>query len=246
VILSGVGACQLAGAAEPDTKDVVPGEMDDVNLKFKSKDVFVFKNGIGLVIKTGQVSDFDGTAIAEEVPDALMGSIITYVDDKDATINGITAYKKRVDFESDISSMDALISKNVGKKVKVSDFNKEFVTGTMKMSGTDFIIVAAGEENVFIKKSNIRNISVLDEVDTKVKSSKEVTRLKFDIESKKKTMDISLGYLRRGIRWIPLYKVDLLNDYKANVTLDAQIVNDGEDIEDATFYLIVGAPNGQV
>ena len=125
----------------------------------------------------------------------------------------------------------------------MSDFNKEFVTGTLKMAGVDFIIVVTGEENVFIKKTNIRNMSVLDEVDTKVKSSTEVRRLKFEIESAKKEMDITLGYLRRGIRWIPLYKVDLLTDNKAKITMDAQIVNDGEDIEDANFHLIVGAPN---
>lgn len=52
-------------------------EESDVNLKLAAKDVFVFKNGIGLVLKSGKVSGFSGSAITGEVPDALLGSLIT-------------------------------------------------------------------------------------------------------------------------------------------------------------------------
>jgi hypothetical protein len=239
-------------------------EPGDVNLKFDSEDVFVFKNGIGLIVKSGVIENFDGTAVTDDVPNALMGNIITYVDDKDAEIKSVTSYRETVEYESEVNSIDGLLGENVGKKVQIINFQDHITTGTLVMSsdnstlesynnpfssrlsrptGAGFVIIKNAEGNAIIKKTDIKNIVVLDEVDVSTKSSKEEPRMKFDIDSKKKTVKVTIAYLINGVRWIPLYKVDLKDNYEAEIALDAQIVNDSEDILDADFHLIVGAPN---
>lgn len=54
---------------------------------------------------------------------------------------------------------------------------------------------------------------------------------------------VGLAYLQKGLRWIPSYRVELDGKGSASVRLQATLVNDLTDLEDATAHLVIGVPS---
>ncbi len=84
--------------------------------------------------------------------------------------------------------------------------------------------------------------------DHKGKIANEETRnllkLHFDWAGKAPAKDIDVGmiYLQKGIRWIPSYRVSLDGKGNAAVKLEATLINEMVDLQDATCNLVVGVP----
>ncbi len=57
-----------------------------------------------------------------------------------------------------------------------------------------------------------------------------------------KTARIGMVYLQKGLRWIPSYKVTIDGQGSAAVRLQATILNELTDLENATVHLVVGVP----
>jgi hypothetical protein len=57
------------------------------------------------------------------------------------------------------------------------------------------------------------------------------------------TVPVQLGWIERGFRWIPSYRVVLDGKGKAVVQLQATLVNDLVDLENVTVHLVVGVPS---
>ena len=53
---------------------------------------------------------------------------------------------------------------------------------------------------------------------------------------------VGLSYVQPGFKWVPQYRVRLGEDGRAQVTLQAALVNDLIDLEDAAVRLVVGVP----
>ena len=70
------------------------------------------------------------------------------------------------------------------------------------------------------------------------------TGLKLRIDSKDPNGQAvaGLSYVQKGFKWVPQYRVELGAEGKAKVTLQAALVNDLIDVEDATVRLVVGVP----
>jgi hypothetical protein len=58
-----------------------------------------------------------------------------------------------------------------------------------------------------------------------------------------KEAEVGLLYLQRGIRWIPNYKVSIDGKGQATVKLQATLINELADLEDATAHLVIGVPS---
>jgi hypothetical protein len=69
--------------------------------------------------------------------------------------------------------------------------------------------------------------------------------LQVDAAGRPATRETAVGmtYLQHGLRWIPSYKVDLDGQGRARVTLQATLINELVDLEDATAQLVVGVPS---
>lgn len=57
-----------------------------------------------------------------------------------------------------------------------------------------------------------------------------------------KEADVGLFYVQRGLRWIPSYKVVIDGKGGATVTLEATLINELTDLQDATAHLVIGVP----
>src|SRR6185295_15372645 len=58
-----------------------------------------------------------------------------------------------------------------------------------------------------------------------------------------KTVEVSMAYLQKGVRWIPNYRVELDGKGKAVVKLQATLLNEMTDLDNATLHLVVGVPS---
>src|SRR5262249_42744703 len=54
--------------------------------------------------------------------------------------------------------------------------------------------------------------------------------------------NVGLFYLQRGFRWIPNYKLEIDGQGKAQVKLQATLINELTDLEDVSVNLVVGVP----
>lgn len=88
-------------------------------LKTAPKTVAVFKNGLGFIIKEGEVDLKDGWAITEDVPKATLGTIWIGVLDKGSVLEEVIAMRKDETKEREVTSIEEFLEANVGKRVAV-------------------------------------------------------------------------------------------------------------------------------
>lgn len=103
-----------------------------------------------------------------------------------------------------------------------------------------------------INKSSVQALKMHDGGSVKSRVDSKVDRLKVQLQGKPKSGEITVGYLEKGITWSPSYLVDLKDDTDkdksvtsgvAEVTLDAVLANDVEDLDDTDVSFAVGFPN---
>jgi hypothetical protein len=67
--------------------------------------------------------------------------------------------------------------------------------------------------------------------------------LQFKIKGVTGHVNLTMGYLEHGLGWSPSYLVSLQDDKKAQITMQAVLVNDAEDLKDTDLFFVVGVPN---
>ncbi len=116
------------------------------------------------------------------------------------------------------------------------------------INGANFIL-RTEEADVLLPVAQVRTVFVKDMKTTLAKTfttSKKTKRLSFKFDGAEKKQTVSIMYFRPGIRWIPTYRVSL-NDKKekktAGVSLQAEMLNEAEDLENVPVDIVVGVPN---
>ncbi|WPB79815.1 hypothetical protein KYC5002_11740 [Archangium violaceum] len=67
--------------------------------------------------------------------------------------------------------------------------------------------------------------------------------LDFGAESAGKNLSVRIVYFTPGLRWIPTYRLDLKDGGKGSLALQAELVNELEDLRGSNLDLVVGVPN---
>ncbi len=94
-----------------------------------------------------------------------------------------------------------------------------------------------------INRSQILSVQTKDGASLSFKSDAEQSAAKFKVKGNPAKTEVSVAYLQKGFTWSPSYLIDLLSEKQAQLTLDAVLANDVEDIEDAEVSFVVGYPN---
>ena len=131
---------------------------------------------------------------------------------------------------------------------------------TTKLVGSKFLL-ATEQGDVLMDAGNIRDLTIENmntELPHKETKTTKRKRLQFQFESANEDVEILLMYFRPGVRWIPTYRVDLAEDdveddaankegevpeKLARLDLQAEIVNEAEDLIDMPIDIVVGVPN---
>lgn len=106
----------------------------------------------------------------------------------------------------------------------------------------EMVIVRSGGDIVAINKGLIQSVRFqAAELKTTLEREETKARLRFDRGVTE--ANISMLYLQRGWNWSPSYLVDIANEKEAEITLEAVLANDVEDLENAEISFVVGYPN---
>jgi len=79
---------------------------------------------------------------------------------------------------------------------------------------------------------------------TKLTEKRSTKRLTFAFLGGAADREFRIMYFRPGVRWIPTYRIGLDEaKHEARITLQAEILNEAEDLVNVPFDLVVGVPN---
>lgn len=217
-------------------------------LETKVKTVAAFKNGLAFVFRTGNATPSDGWVYMNELPPAALGTLWFGTTNPLECVEEVVAYRKTEDNGRDAQSIEELLELNVGKDASLlfktnEGINPGHVIGKILSVGEHVVIIQNpnGQSKTAIDKGNITSLTISGDSVTKSKLTKDSSKLK--VSGSAKSTEITMAYLEKGITWSPSYLINISDAKMANITLGAVLLNDAEDIEDATVSFVVGYPN---
>lgn len=208
----------------------------------KTHTVSIFKDGTAFFVRSGEVPLLEKSfRIAEaDMPKPLYGSfwfhapgqsnyIIRRVQD---TIRSTDIYNRLAD----------LPKNNIGKRVRVQS-NDTWYDGVILSADDQMLVLKHNDVWMPIQTDSVTLLQFFDEPQTTFESKKVQNSLLLDFPRAKSRQDLEMMYLQRGIAWFPSYILELDEEDKARITFRAEIVNDAEDLEEASINFVVGVPN---
>lgn len=109
---------------------------------------------------------------------------------------------------------------------------------------TPVLLIKIDNKWVAIAPSTVKTIEFTEKPEkvTKlnIKVKKPVVKIQF---AKGGIQPLSMMYLQNGISWTPAFLLELISDTEARLRLQAEVVNDAEDIVDTSVNFVVGVPN---
>ena len=233
------------------------------------KEITVFKDGHVFVAQEGAMPvDAAGEVVLDYLPAPVMGTFWPYATDKNAKLAGVVASQRRVSVEHTALNIRELLEANIGAEAIITEINTNryvaTILGIPARSAEELETTSppnSGEKlpeagNIILLKTSdgVRAITIdrIQDVTFK-KMNKSATareefrnlltlKLDWGKNHPTETAGVGLLYLQKGIRWIPSYKVTIDGKGSALVKLQATLINDMIDFEDASVNLVVGVP----
>lgn len=111
-----------------------------------------------------------------------------------------------------------------------------------------FVILESDEGVELIALEDIKGIRFKEkDTVTSLAEEQKKRRISMHLTGKgalsKREVKVGMVYLQRGLRWIPDYRIELLDDKQARITLQATIINEVADLEKVSLRLVVGVPS---
>lgn len=114
--------------------------------------------------------------------------------------------------------------------------------------GNQFVLKTQ-DGDVLVPASSIQRLTIPQMTTTTqhtVTTKQRTKRLTFRFEAAGQKREMLIVYFRPGIRWIPTYRINLTKkDGKkmAEISMQAEILNEAEDLLDMPLDIVVGVPN---
>jgi hypothetical protein len=228
--------------------------------EMRATSVAVFKNGLGFVVKQGTVKTAQGTAVIEPVPAATLGTLWVAPAQAGMAIEEVLAQRGKGKERAPVS-VEEFIHLNAGKKATISSGGKEW-TGTIlgtaeKPEGEEgddnnvyprtprmvptAVLLQTESGVVALQAGNIQAVSVGGAKTTVADQGTASLRLR--LKGAGESAKLTMGYLEKGLGWSPAYVVSLKDEKTAQLTMQAVVVNDVEELKNTDLFFVVGYPN---
>lgn len=221
-------------------------------LELQTHRVVIFKDGYGLFIKkaTGQ-TDAQGRLFTDEVPDAaVLGSIWATSENHPIVAMRAEHVEQWTTKTASLpTTLGDLLARAKDKPVLLTLSNGDQLRGTFVGNLANSVVMLLTEDGQvrLVKPNEVKSIDGLSAAETAptTRVSTPIKRLTFDLgeEAANQTVELTLMYFRPDVRWIPTYQLDLESDQSGQLSLQGEILNEAENLEDVAVDLVVGVPN---
>ncbi len=237
------------------------------------KRVAVFKNGYVFTYREGAAAPVDGWVYTSEVPIGVLGTVWGYSTSPQARVTQLLAFEADKKDASRVANLEELLFINEGARIRVrSQYSEKMIEGTYvvlnshrtftvgagleslretgaeKMQNGESDIAVTTENGVaVIRTSNIAQLEFVSQPRWDKLTTGKENRLALKTENVPAGQTVGLGIaaLERGIRWIPAYRIEPKGEpvTEARLELEAMVINELADIDDAEIYFVVGVPH---
>jgi len=197
----------------------------------------VFKNGLAFMTREGIVAFTGGVAHVWPVPDALLGTL--WIGASGRTIDDVRAVKEPRAGEA-VDSISDLIDANVGRAAVVTVGDRDY-SGTLVRSTTPLLMINVDGKVHAFDRSKVQSISFAQSPVTEPQVP--TATLLIASRGADANVPVTLSYLSSGVGWMPQYSIALGDDGHAQITMQATLINDGEELRDARVRFAVGFPS---
>ena len=235
--------------------------------ELKTSAVAAFKNGLAFVVKQGDVRLEAGVGNLTSIPNATLGSLWIAPNDAGASLDEVVAHHDKVFELQNLTILTDVLLANAGKVVTVVDNAQKEYTGEIvgfrpaeksnaegvNASGDrtlpqphvapEFLLLKSDGKLLALYFRNIARVVLPQDPILQQTQEEERKALRFKIKGTTSHANLTMGYLEHGLGWTPSYLVSLQDDKTAQITMQAVLVNDSEDLKDTDFFFVVGVPN---
>ncbi len=210
-------------------------------------EITAFKDGHAMVHRAGPLATGSrGEVVLDDLPAPILGAI--WGAARGADLAAIRAGHVDVERERPARTPVELVRANVGRRVLIGGVPKEIVRVLDADPGQVHVALRdpTGWVDVLpiggLQPLRFEDVAALDAAGGETIREPRLTfELAWD-DTPPATADVDLLYVQRGLRWIPSYRVELGDGGTARMHLQATLVNELADFENAALNLVVGVP----
>ena len=237
------------------------GETADADLRPVA--ISAFKNGLAFVIRQGEAQLANGSGTISPIPSATLGSLWIAPNDPGTSLDEVIATRTRYTKGRNIQSIAELLLANTGKTLTVVDQRQTEYTGEVvsvresdplndpavpqteyaPRPASEMLVLRIGGKLIALHLHAIDHVVLPPDPVLQSPMYAERKALRFRVKGASTHANLTMGYLEKGFGWTPSYLVSLTDDHTAQITMQAVIVNDAEDVHDADLFFVVGVPN---
>ena len=237
----------------------------------KTVAVAAFKNGLAFVVRQGMIRLQSGVGRITPIPNATLGTLWLAPGESGASLDEVLAYHYSVAAQRNMESLAEVLQANAGKTVTVTFNNKDYTGEVVGLREPDpnaptpppsadseiaagpaaaappakpqYLLLRIDKKLVALPLNSIENAILPDDTVFSEKIEQQRAALRFKITGGGDKTNLTVGYLEHGLGWTPSYLISLTDDKTAQITMQAVVMDDAEDLKDADVFFVVGVPN---
>lgn len=233
------------------------------------KELVVFKDGHAYVIHEGDMpTDERGNVVMDYLPAPILGTFWAYSATPQAKLQAVVAGQRRVNLKHTALSLRELLEANVGARVVLTEVSGTkhtgVIVGVLLCSPEELEAISppnTGDKlpvksNVLLLKTDegtramnldrVLDVTFLGDYVTATTDAEFrnllTLHLNWGNRQPAKHARVGMMYVQKGVRWIPQYRLILDGKGGAKMFLQASVINELTDFQNATVDLVIGVP----
>lgn len=234
------------------------------------KEMVVFKDGHVYVIHEGEMStDGRGNVVLDYLPAPILGTFWAYSATPQAKLQAVVAGQRRVSLKHTALTLREMLEANVGAKVVITDVAGPKYTGTIVAVPTrspeelestsppntgdklpqkgNILLLETLEGTRAMNLDRVLDVTFLSGYSTSVTNAEFrnllTLHLNWGNRQPARSARVGMMYVQKGVRWIPQYRLVLDGKGSAKMFLQASLINELADFQNATVNLVIGVPS---
>ena len=206
-----------------------------------NQEVSIFKNGTAFFVKKINLQPKNNQITINNLPDAILGTI--WFNSSNNNIQSIISEIANLPLSTKVNNQSDLLRANIGKKLKIIFHSGDSLIAQVESVENELVFLKVNQSFISTAISDIKMLEFYEKPDSQFLKDQEKRLIKLDLKKSVAKQDIEMMYMQGNIGWLPNYIIEMETDKIAKLSLNANIINDAEDLENASLSLVVGVPN---